>query len=145
MNTNIVNFEYEYKIKIMKDLIERLNQAGEAYYKYDSPIMSDKEYDDLFDELAKLEYESGVILAGSPTHEVQGYVLEGFEKVKHSKPMLSADKTKDPEKVKEFLQGKDFYASFKLDGNTLVTIFENGRFVKGVTRGNGIIGEDVTE
>lgn len=145
MNTNIVNFEYEYKIKIMKDLIERLNQAGEAYYKYDSPIMSDKEYDDLFDELAKLEYETGVILAGSPTQEVQGYVLEGFEKVKHSKPMLSADKTKDPEKIKEFLQGKDFYASFKLDGNTLVTIFENGRFVKGVTRGNGIIGEDVTE
>lgn len=139
MNTNFVNFEY------MKDLIKKLNQAGEAYYKYDSPIMSDKTYDDLFDELVELEHKSGVILAGSPTQKVQGYILEGFKKVKHSKPMLSANKTKDVSKIKEFLQGKDFYTSFKLDGLTIVTIYENGKFVKGITRGNGIVGEDVTE
>lgn len=129
----------------MNQLIEELIKAGEAYYKFDSPIMSDKEYDDLFDNLVDLEKETGVVLAGSPTQKVQGYLLEGFTKVEHSKPMLSSAKTKDPEKIKEFLKDVDFYTSFKLDGLTLVTIYENGKFVKGVTRGDGNMGEDVTE
>lgn len=129
----------------MRKLIEKLNQACEAYYKYDKPIMSDQEYDKLYDELSALEEKTGIILAGSPTQKVQGYLLDGFKKVTHSKPMLSAAKTKDITDINAFLKNYDWYCSGKLDGLTLVTVFENGKFVQGVTRGNGIIGEDVTE
>ena len=129
----------------MKELIDILSRASEAYYKYDNPIMSDKEYDALYDELESLEKETGIILAGSPTQKVQGFLLDGFKKVKHSKPMLSADKTKDVNEIKKFLEDYEWYCSGKLDGLTLVTIFEDGKFVQGITRGNGIEGEDVTE
>ena len=107
--------------------------------------MSDKQYDDLYDELESLEKETGVILAGSPTQKVQGYILNGFKKVQHSKPMLSAAKTKDVNEIKRFVRDKDFYCSYKLDGATTVTRYENGKFIQGITRGTGIIGEDVTE
>lgn len=136
MNDNISN---------MKEIISKLNNASVEYYKYDSPIMTDKEYDDLYDELTVLEDKTGIIMANSPTRKVQGYVLEGFKKVLHSKPMLSAAKTKNIQDIKEFIGDNSYYASYKLDGLTTCLRYENGEFVKAITRGNGIIGEDVTE
>lgn len=133
------------KIKRIKELVDVLHKASIAYYRDDNPVMSDKQYDDLYDELAALEKETGIILAGSPTQKVQGYILDGFQKVQHSKPMLSADKTKDIDEVKKFIAEKDFYCSYKLDGLTTVVKFEDGKFVQGITRGTGEIGEDVTE
>lgn len=132
-------------IKNMKKLIQELNKASYAYYGKDSPIMSDKEYDALYDELMMIQKETGTILAGSPTQKVQGYVLDGFTKVTHSKPMLSANKTKDINEIIKFLRDYDWYCSYKLDGLTLVLRYNDGKFVQGITRGNGIIGEDVTE
>ena len=90
--------------------------ASIAYYRDDNPVMLDKQYDDLYDELESLEKETGVVLAGSPTQKVQGYILDGFQKVRHSKPMLSAAKTKDIGEIKKFLigmiPGSGFYCSF---------------------------------
>ena len=133
------------KIKRIRELVDVLHKASIAYYKDDDPPMSDKQYDDLYDELESLEKETGLILAGSPTQKVQGYILDGFKKVQHSKPMLSVAKTKDVDEIKRFVADKDFYCSYKLDGLTTVVKFENGKFIQGITRGTGIIGEDVTE
>lgn len=133
------------KVKRLKELTAILSKASYAYYGLDNPIMSDKKYDDLYDELISLEKETDTILAGSPTQKVQGYVLDGFKMVEHSKPMLSANKTKDVEEIKKFVGKNDFYGSYKLDGLTLVVRYENGKFVQGITRGNGNVGEDVTE
>lgn len=132
-------------IEKMKELIQELNTASYAYYGKDTPIMSDKKYDALYDELTKIEFETGTTLAGSPTQKVQGYVLDGFTKVTHSKPMLSANKTKDINDIIKFLRDYDWYCSYKLDGLTLVLRYNDGKFIQGITRGNGIIGEDVTE
>lgn len=129
----------------MHELVEILNKASYAYYQKDNPIMTDYEYDKLYDELTKLENETGITLAGSPTQRVQGFLLDGFKKVTHSKPMLSAAKTKDIKDIEKFLGNYDWYCSGKLDGITLVTIYEDGKFVRGITRGNGLVGEDVTE
>ena len=87
------------KVKRIKELTELLQKAAYTYYGLDNPIISDKEYDDLYDELLKLEAECEYVLAGSPTQKVQGYVLDGFSKVEHSKPMLSANKTKDTKEI----------------------------------------------
>ena len=107
------------KINRMKELIETLNKASYAYYGKDKPIMSDKQYDELYDELSSLENDTGTILAGSLTQRVQGYVLDGFEKVTHSKAMLSANKTKDTSEITRFLKNyKEWYCSYKLDGLT---------------------------
>lgn len=133
------------KVERIKELTGLLQKASYAYYGQDNPIMSDKNYDDLYDELSSLEKEIGCILAGSPTQKVQGYVLDEFKKFEHSKPMLSANKTKDIEELKRFVGDKDFYCSYKLDGLTLVVKYEDGKFVQGITRGNGLVGEDVTE
>lgn len=133
------------KIGRIKELVDILQKASYAYYGLDNPLMTDKEYDDLYDELYNLEKETECILAGSPTQKVQGYVLEGFKKVEHSKPMLSADKTKDVGEIKEFINNEDFYCSYKLDGLTLVVKYTDGKFTQGITRGNGLVGEDVTE
>lgn len=137
------------KINRIKELVDVLHKASIAYYRDDNPVMSDKQYDDLYDELELLEKETGLILAGSPTQKVQGYVLDGFKKVQHSKPMLSAAKTKDIGEIKNFLEGlvpgNGFYCSYKLDGLTTVVKYENGKFIQGITRGTGEIGEDVTE
>lgn len=131
----------------VKELTNQLHKASIAYYKYDNQIMTDKQYDELYDELEKLEYESGIVLSDSPTHYVQGYVLDELKKVKHTKPMLSAKKTKNPNEIKSFLKDYDWYCSYKMDGLTLVVRYnENGEFIQGITRGtDGIIGEDVTE
>lgn len=133
------------KIKRIKELTEQLQKASYAYYGRDNPIMSDKEYDDLYDELSKLEAESEYVLAGSPTQKVQGYVLNGFNKVEHSKPMLSANKTKDTKEIEKFVKDKEFYGSYKLDGLTVVVRYKDGKFVQGITRGTGTVGEDITE
>ena len=133
------------KINKIKELVDVLHKASIAYYRDDNPVISDKQYDDLYNELESLEKETGLILAGSPTQKVQGYILDGFQKVEHSKPMLSAAKTKSIDEIKRFVSGKDFYCSYKLDGLTTVVKFENGRFMQGITRGTGEIGEDVTE
>ena len=133
------------KIERIKELVELLNKASDAYYVYDKPIMSDKEYDKLYDELETLEKETGYILASSVTQQVQGKVLDGFKKVTHSKPMLSAAKTKDVNEIKKFIGNNAYYCSYKLDGLTLVVVYENGKFKQATTRGTGLAGEDVTE
>lgn len=128
----------------MKELVEELNKAANAYYKYDSPIMTDKQYDDLYDELTSLEKETGYILTGSPTQKVQGDVVDNLEKVDHKYPMLSSNKTKDLDVVRKFISDKDAIQSWKLDGLTVVVEYRNGELYKAVTRGNGTVGEDVT-
>lgn len=133
------------KIERIKELVKLLSKASDAYYVNDNPIMSDKEYDKLYDELEALEKETGYIISTSVTQRVQGKVLDGFHKVTHSKPMLSAAKTKDDNEVKKFIGNNDFYCSYKLDGLTLVVIYENGKFKQAITRGTGLVGEDVTE
>jgi len=133
------------KLKRIKELTEKLHKASIAYYQYDNPIYTDKHYDDMYDELEKLEQETGIVLAGSPTQKVQGYILKGLEKQKHSKPMLSAAKTKDTKEIESFVNEKDSYCSYKLDGLTLVTIFEDGELKTALTRGSGEEGEVVTE
>lgn len=133
------------KIEKIKKLTNELHMASIAYYRDDKPIMSDKQYDDLYDELLQLENDTGYVLASSPTRKVQGYVIDGLNKVKHSKPMLSADKTKSVDEINKFIDTNDFYGSFKLDGLTTVVRYNNGEFVQGITRGDGLIGEDVTE
>lgn len=132
------------KIETIKNLTAKLLQYCDEYYNLDRPTISDTEYDKKFDELKSLEDQTGFWLANSPTRKVQGQVLDCFTKVKHSKPMLSAAKTKDANEIKRFIGNQPFYCSYKLDGLTLVVRYENGEFVQAVTRGNGEIGEDVT-
>ena len=132
------------KIETIKNLTAKLLQYCDEYYNLDRPTISDAEYDKKFDELKSLEDETGFWLANSPTRKVQGQVLDCFTKVKHSKPMLSAAKTKDANEIKKFIGNRPFYCSYKLDGLTLVVRYENGEFIQAVTRGNGEIGEDVT-
>ena len=132
-------------IKKIKQLTEELLYHCHLYYDLDSPILSDAEYDKKYNELEKLENEANFWLTNSPTRKVQGSVLDCFTKVEHSKPMLSAAKTKDINEIKKFLGNNAFYCSYKLDGLTLVTRYKNGQFVQAVTRGTGVIGEDVTE
>jgi DNA ligase (NAD+) len=133
------------QIKRIKKLTEELLQHCHNYYALDNPTISDAEYDNKFDELFTLENEANFYLANSPTRRVQGSVLDCFNKIEHSKPMLSAAKTKDINEIKKFIGGNAFYCSFKLDGLTLVVRYKDGKFVQAVTRGTGIIGEDVTE
>lgn len=132
------------KIETIKNLTAELLQYCHEYYDLDNPTISDADYDKKFDELKALEYETNFWLANSPTRRVQGQVLDCFTKVKHSKPMLSAAKTKDVNEIKKFIGTQPFYCSYKLDGLTLVVRYENGNFIQAVTRGNGEIGEDVT-
>ena len=132
------------RVKRIKELNTILNQASIAYYKDDNPIMSDKQYDDLYDELERLELSTGIVLAGSPTQEVQGVCIDSLKKVKHSKPMLSANKTKDVNEIKKFIGNHLCVMSWKLDGLTIVLRYVNGVFTQAITRGSGDIGEDVT-
>ena len=132
-------------LKRMKILIEQINEADVAYYKNDRPIMSDREYDALYDELMLLENTWGIILSNSPTQKVSGEILDELMPVKHTKPMLSANKTKSIEDLIKFAKGHGVYLSWKLDGLTLVLRYNDGRLIQAITRGReGIIGEDVT-
>ena len=133
------------KIERIKELTAKLLQYCHEYYVLDNPTISDAAYDKKYSELEQLENEANFWLANSPTRTVQGSVLEGFTKVEHTKPMLSAAKTKDINEIKKFIGCNDFYCSYKLDGLTLVVRYKNGQFVQAVTRGTGTIGEDVTE
>ena len=129
----------------MQQLIRQIRQADTAYYKHDAPIMSDLEYDRLMDDLVALEEESGVILSNSPTQHVAGETLETLMEVRHTKPMLSAAKTKSVEDLIRFAADRDVLLSWKMDGLTLVLRYENGHLSQAITRGrDGIIGEDVT-
>jgi DNA ligase (NAD+) len=132
------------KVDRIKSLTEELLHHCHLYYDLDSPILSDSEYDKMYNELERLENEANFWLANSPTHSVQGSVLDCFTKVEHSKPMLSAAKTKDINEIKKFLGNNSFYCSYKLDGLTLCVRYSNGQFVQAITRGTGTIGEDVT-
>ena len=133
------------KVERIKELVQILNKACYAYYQEDNPFLTDKQYDALYDELEILEKEIGIIMANSPTQKVQGFLLDGLKKVKHTVPMLSAAKTKDMNEIKKFIGKRSMLCSFKLDGLTLITRFSNGKFVQAITRGNGEVGEDVTE
>ena len=129
----------------MQQLIRQIRQADTAYYKHDAPIMSDLEYDRLIDDLVALEEDSGVILSNSPTQHVAGETLETLAEVRHTKPMLSAAKTKSVDDLIRFAAGQDVLLSWKMDGLTLVLRYENGHLSQAITRGrDGIIGEDVT-
>lgn len=128
----------------MKELIVVLQEASKAYYAEDREIMSNFEYDKLYDELVKLEEETGTILAGSPTITVGYEAVDELPKETHESPMLSLGKTKDREELKEWLKDKEGLLSWKLDGLTIVLTYEKGKLQKAVTRGNGEVGEVVT-
>ena len=128
----------------MRELIELLNKAAKSYYQDNNSIMSDMEYDRLYDELEILEKTEGIVLSDSPTVRVGYEVLGNLEKVRHESRMLSLDKTKDVEKLKEFLGNNKGVLSWKLDGLTVVLKYKNGELFQALTRGNGEVGEDIT-
>lgn len=131
-------------IERIKELIELLNKASKAYYQEDTEIMSNFEYDKLYDELCALEESTGVVLSNSPTVNVGYEVLSELPKEAHPSPMLSLDKTKSVDDLSAWLLDKKGVLSWKLDGLTVVLTFNNGELVKAVTRGNGEIGEVIT-
>ena len=135
----------EDKLNRMKELVETLNYASKMYYQESSPIMTDYEYDKLYDELVKLEKETNTTFANSPTVNVETEVSKSLEKVEHSTPMLSLGKTKIVSDRVSFIGDKEGLLSWKLDGLTIVLTYKDGKLLRGVTRGNGIIGEVVTE
>ena len=130
--------------KRIEELNELLSRASEAYYNEDREIMSNFEYDKLYDELKALEDEYDIHLSNSLTQNVGFKAAEFLSKVRHEKPMLSLDKTKDRETLKDFLLDREGVLSYKLDGLTIVLTYKDGKLISGVTRGNGEIGEDVT-
>lgn len=132
------------KIERMRGLVELLNRARRAYEQDDKEIMSNFEYDRLYDELQELEQELGMTLASSPTVNVGYEVLSELPKERHERPMLSLDKTKDVERLREFLGDQKAMISWKLDGLTIVLTYRDGALLKAVTRGNGEVGEVVT-
>lgn len=128
----------------MKELVSTLNSASEAYYAQDMEIMSNYEYDRLYDELTALEEETGVILSNSPTQHVGYEAVDELPKERHEKPMLSLGKTKNREELRDWLNDKEALLSWKLDGLTIVLTFFAGKLAKAVTRGNGEVGEVIT-
>ncbi len=131
-------------IERMKELSDRLLEASKAYYQEDREIMSNLEYDRLYDELVALEEETGVILSGSPTQKVGYEAVDALPKEQHAQPMLSLGKTKDREELRSWLGDREGVLSWKLDGLTVVLTYEGGVLAKAVTRGNGEIGEVIT-
>ena len=132
------------KTERIKELVELLNRASKAYYQQDTEIMSNLEYDALYDELAALEQETGLILSKSPTQHVGYEVISELPKERHPAPMLSLDKTKSVEDLAVWLGDKTGVMSWKMDGLTVVLTYEDSVLVKAVTRGNGEIGEVIT-
>ena len=128
----------------MQELVELLNRAGKAYYQESREIMSNYEYDALYDELAALEKELGTVMANSPTVNVGYEVLSELPKERHESPMLSLDKTKEISKLKEFVGSQKAMISWKMDGLTIVLTYRDGKLYKAVTRGNGEVGEVIT-
>lgn len=134
----------ESKKARMLELVEKLNDAGRAYYQESREIMSNREYDALYDELKGLEGELGITFANSPTVNVGYEVLSELPKERHESPMLSLDKTKEVEELKKFLGEQKALLSWKLDGLTIVLTYRGGELFKAVTRGNGEVGEVIT-
>ncbi len=132
------------KIKRMRELNELLNKASDAYYNTGHEIMSDHQYDALYDELSALEEETGIILSGSRTQNVGYEVASSLKKVRHQSKMLSLEKTKSIDELTDWLGENKGFLSWKLDGLTIVLTYENGSLIQAVTRGNGEVGEDVT-
>lgn len=130
--------------KHMQELVQQLNHAAAVYYQGTDEIMSNYEYDRLYDELSSLEKETGIILAGSPTQRVGYEVLSELPKETHAAPMLSLDKTKSVEELAAWLNDQQGLLSWKMDGLTIVLTYENGKLHKAVTRGNGQVGEVIT-
>lgn len=132
------------KLNRVKELVELLNKANRAYYQEAKEIMSNLEYDKLYDELLMLEQESGVVLANSPTVNVGYEIVSELQKEQHESPMLSLDKTKEAGVLSEFAGDRVCLLSWKLDGLTVVLSYDGGKLVKAVTRGNGLVGEVIT-
>lgn len=132
------------KTQRIRELVESLNYYRDQYYNHSNSVISDFEYDKLFDELVALEQETGFIMAASPTQTVGYEVKSELTKVKHNHPMLSLDKTKDIEQIKAFVGDKNWIAMLKMDGLTCSLLYENGKLVRAETRGDGYVGEDVT-
>ena len=132
------------KMDRIKELVELLNKAGKSYYSEGRELMSNYEYDALYDELGMLEKETGYILSNSPTVNVGYEVLSELPKERYESPMLSLDKTKSPEALAEWLGSQKGLLSWKLDGLTIVLTYDNGQLQKAVTRGNGEVGEIIT-
>lgn len=128
----------------MKELAEKLDKAAREYYQNDREIMSNLEYDRMYDELQALEEETGTVLANSPTISVGYEAVDQLPKEEHESPMLSLDKTKDREALRSFMGEHKTLLSWKLDGLTIVLTYENGQLLKAVTRGNGVVGEVIT-
>ena len=128
----------------MKELVKKLDRAARAYYQEDIELISNREYDQMYDELQALEKETGTVLANSPTAKVGYEAVDQLPKEEHESPMLSLDKTKDREVLREFIGNHETLLSWKLDGLTVVLTYENGELAKAVTRGNGVVGEVVT-
>ena len=133
------------KIDRIKELISILNEASRVYYQGRDEIMSNYEYDALYDELQQLENETGIVNSNSPTVKVGYQVQSNLEKERHEKPMLSLDKTKDVQALKEFIGDNTAILSWKLDGLTIVLTYNKGELLKAVTRGNGEVGEVITQ
>lgn len=129
----------------IKELVEILKKANEAYYAKDEEIMSNFEYDALYDELVKLEEETGIILSDSPTRKVGYEPVSFLPKFTHPSPMLSLSKTKSREELRDWLNGKEGLLSWKLDGLTIVLTYDDGKLTNAVTRGNGEVGEVITK
>ena len=132
------------KLRLMKEKVELLNKASKAYYQEDNEIMPNIGYDKLYDELEKLEKETGITLSNSPTIHVGYELLSNLPKERHEKVMLSLDKTKDISTLKDFVGESDGVLSWKLDGLTIVLTYLDGKLIKAVTRGNGEVGEVIT-
>ncbi|MBQ1421329.1 MAG: NAD-dependent DNA ligase LigA, partial [Firmicutes bacterium] len=128
----------------MKDLINKLNEASRAYYAQGEEIMTNKEYDALYDRLQELEKITGIVFSTSPTQNVGYEVQSELPKEAHPQRMLSLDKTKDREALRSFAGDHDCLLSWKLDGLTVVLTYRNGELFKAVTRGNGQVGEVIT-
>ncbi len=128
----------------MRQLVSMLNEASKAYYAQDREVMPNYEYDRLYDELVELEKITGVVLTNSPTVKVGYEAVDELPKERHEAPMLSLAKTKSREELQSWLNGKQGILSWKLDGLTIVLTYSNGRLVKAVTRGNGEVGEVIT-
>ena len=135
----------EDRNKRMRELIDLLNEASVQYYQYSTPIMTDYEYDKLYDELVELENETKITYEDSPTINIEHEISQTLEKVEHAKPMLSLAKTKSISDLESFVGDKEALLSWKLDGLTIVLTYKNGKLISGVTRGNGTIGEVVTK
>ena len=128
----------------MKELVKKLNEAAKTYYQEDREIMSNREYDALYDQLEQMEAETGIVLADSPTVNVGYEAVDALPKETHESPMLSLDKTKERETLRAFIGTNPTLLSWKMDGLTIVLTYENGELQKAVTRGNGIVGEVIT-